>query len=512
MISSRQSPIQSTIARTRPSIRWIVSSPHAIFGLDLENVTRILSETAREGAASRRGRVFPGPRLIHSAPRGNPTLVSDGLKHRLWGNTVTRGLLMAGLRSAAFTWRRFLGRTRFVAVTGSLGKTTTKELLARILSAHDRTRWTLENQNDGFGVPRSVLRVRPGDRFAVVEIGVGGPGQMEDRGRLVRPHVAVILGIYRTHSTAFSSLDQHAGEKSRLLNHLDGDGICVANGDDPRSEAIALRWSGERLLFGTAPEVDVVADRIEAQWPQRLRFRVRHKNAEHLVQTRLVGTHWVHSVLAALTTGVALGVPLDRSVEAVAACPPFPGRLQPVELPDGSVILRDDYNASQTVLEASFEVLRRASAARRILVLSDFSDYPGGRRRRLRHLAEQLPGVADLCLLAGESSDYGERRLLDCGFGKDRVAAFPTLREAAEALRRIRAPGDLVLLKGRTTDHVARVFFAQFGPIGCWRERCRKTVLCDFCPELTTAARSAQVRSDTPGEAIPGEMTYADRD
>jgi UDP-N-acetylmuramoyl-tripeptide--D-alanyl-D-alanine ligase len=435
----------------------------------------------------------------------------DGLKYIMWRNTTARRLLMAGLWSAAFTWRRFLGRTRFVAVTGSLGKTTTKELLARILAAHGGTRCTLENQNDGFGVPRTVLRVRPGDRFAVLEIGVGGPGQMEDRGRLVRPHVAVILGIHRTHSTSFSSLDQHAAEKARLLDHLAEDGICVADGDDPRSTAIALRWRGERLLFGITPELDVVADRIEAQWPQRLRFRVRHKNAEHLVQTRLVGTHWAPSVLAALTTGVALGVPLSRAVEAVAACPPFPGRLQPVELPDGSVILRDDYNASRTVLEASLEVLKRASAARKILVLSDFSDFPGGRRRRLRHLAEQLPGVADLCLLVGESSDYGERRLVECGFGKDRVAAFPTLWEAAEELRRIRAPGDLVLLKGRTTDHVARIFFAQFGAIGCWRKRCQKTVLCDFCPELAPAGYSAYMRSNTPGEAISEERPDADR-
>lgn len=433
------------------------------------------------------------------------------IKHRLWRNPATRGLLLLGLRSAASWWRPVLRRTQFIAVTGSLGKTTTKELLARILSAHNPTRCTLHNQNDGFGVPRSLLRSRPRDRFAVIEIGVAGPGQMRGRARLVRPHVAVFLGIQRTHSTAFSSLDEHADEKARLLEFLARDGICVANGDDPRASAIAGRWPGNRLLFGTTPGLDLIADRIEARWPQRLRFRVRHNGAEHRVQTLLVGTHWVPSVLAALAVASAVGVPLSRAVEAVAACPPFPGRLQPVTLPDGSVMLRDDYNASQSVLECALAVLRHASATRRVLVLSDFSDFPGGRRSRLRHLAELLPGVVDLCLLVGKSCDYGKRRLVENGFAENRIEIFGTLREAAERLRRIRAPGDLILLKGRTTDHVARIFFAQFGAIGCRRERCRKTVLCDFCPELTPVGYTAHLRSERPEGAPLEGIPHADR-
>jgi UDP-N-acetylmuramoyl-tripeptide--D-alanyl-D-alanine ligase len=429
----------------------------------------------------------------------------------LWKHAAARSLVRLGLRSAASCWRPLLRRTRFVAVTGSLGKTTTKELLAHILSTRRPTRSTLRNQNDAFGVPRSILRVRAGHRFAVIEIGVAGPGEMDARARLVRPHIAVFLGIRRTHANTFSSLDEHAAEKSRLLDHLAEDGICIADGDDPRSAAIAARWPGKRLLFGTTPGLDVVADRIEAEWPQRLRFVLRCGSEDHSVRTRLVGTHWVPSVLAALTTAFALGVPLESAVDVVASDPPFPGRLQPVTLSDGSVILRDDYAASLPTFEVALEALAGARAGRRILVFTDFSDYPGNRRVRLRHLIERLPGRVDHCILVGRLSHWCKRRLADRGLPATGVDAFDTLREAAERLNRIRAPGDLILLKGRTTDHVTRIFFAQFGEVGCWRDDCRKTILCDFCPELSPLGYTVYRRSkERMEEATPGGLPRAD--
>jgi UDP-N-acetylmuramoyl-tripeptide--D-alanyl-D-alanine ligase len=202
------------------------------------------------------------------------------------------------------------------------------------------------------------------------------------------------------------------------------------------------------------------------------------------VRTRLVGAHWVPSVLGALAAAVRCGVPMAEAAARVAAIDPFPGRLSPMPLPSGAVLLRDDYNASQPVLEAALGVLREAAARRRILVLSDFSDFEGNRKRRLRYLAERVRGAADVCVLIGEASAYGRRRLIGQGFAAEAAVACATLDEARAYLARELREGDLALLKGRTTDHVTRVAHALVGPVACRRVRCSKTVLCDFCAEL----------------------------
>ncbi|HEY7535414.1 MAG TPA: Mur ligase family protein, partial [Thermodesulfobacteriota bacterium] len=117
----------------------------------------------------------------------------------------------------AYLWRCLLFRTTFIAITGSIGKTTTKECIAAIFSAHFPTEKTHGNQNDSYGVPRTILRVRPWHRFAIVEIGIDRPGRMYRLARLVSPDIAIVLTIARTHTTAFTTLEDTAAEKAQIL-------------------------------------------------------------------------------------------------------------------------------------------------------------------------------------------------------------------------------------------------------------------------------------------------------
>ncbi len=406
------------------------------------------------------------------------------LKYRLWTSPRGRKVALAAVWCVARVWRRLLIRTRFVAVTGSLGKTTAKEHLRTILASRARTAATLENQNDRFGVPRTLLRVRPWHRYAVIEIGVSGPGQMAALAGLVRPHVALLLGVGKTHSTSFPDLDTHAEEKAQLLTGLRPDGACVANADDDRVLGILSRWTGRRISFGCSFEADVVAGQVRASWPGKLEFTIRTGGKALPVKTQLVGAHWVYSVLGATAAGLACGVSLQDCIVAVESVVPFPGRLQPVELPGGVTMLRDDYNASWTATEAALAVLAEARVGRRVLVLSDFSDFRGDHRARRKFLAERLPGRCDHCVLIGEGAEYGKRRLLDQGMAETGVSCFTSVPEAAVELGGVLRPGDLVLLKGRTTDHVSRVYFGLRGTVGCVCTSCRRTVLCDFCPDL----------------------------
>jgi UDP-N-acetylmuramoyl-tripeptide--D-alanyl-D-alanine ligase len=396
---------------------------------------------------------------------------------------------------AAFIWRRLLFRTTFIAVTGSLGKTTAKECLASILASRGRTFRSYRNQNATPALVLNLLRVRPWHRFAVLEVAAGRPGVMRRSANLVRPNLAIVLNVLRTHTTAFRDQEEHAQEKRLLLEALDSRGLAVLNRDDPLVKSMTGGSGRRAVFFGTTQDCDYRAEHVAAAWPDRLTFEVHCNSTVQAVQTQLVGAHWLGSALAALVAANALGVSLPQGAELLRSVEPFPGRLQPVRIPSGAIVLRDDYNASIDTIETSLRILEEAKAPRRLLVITDMSDLAAHRRNRLKYLAGRAPVVAEVMVLVGEMAEYGKRRAIEAGMQRENVHTFPSIRAAAEFLRRELRPNDLMLLKGRTTDHAARIFFAQLGAVGCWTEYCPKRMLCDICwklditPEQSRTAR-----------------------
>jgi UDP-N-acetylmuramoyl-tripeptide--D-alanyl-D-alanine ligase len=387
----------------------------------------------------------------------------------------------------AFIWRRMLVRTAFIAVTGSLGKTTAKELIATVLSSQASTARSFRNQNSGLLLALNVLRVRPWNRFAVIEVAGSRPGIMRPAASLLRPDAAVILPVLHTHTDAFGNLDEHTREKEMLLNYVKRDGFVVLNGDDPRVLAMAKKAPCSVVTVGSSPDFNLCASNVTSKWPDRLAFDVLDSGGKrYRVSTRLVGKHWLPIVLATLGTAQRFGIELTVAAEKLAMAQPFPGRLQPVTLPTGAVLLRDDYNASIDTVEAGMKVLEEATAARRWLVMTDLSDLDRKqhRRFRLRFLAERASKAADAVVFLGESAKYGRRQAIRAGIPPGMAYGFPTLIEASTFLASALCPGDLVLLKGRTTDHVTRLYFALLGPIKCWRDHCTKRMLCDICWRL----------------------------
>ncbi len=425
---------------------------------------------------------------------------------------MVRPWVRRGLYLAAWCWRRCLIRTRFVAVSGSLGKTTTKELLLHLLRTRHRAVGTLHNQNDRFGVPRSLLRVRPWHRYAVLEIGVGAPGNMLPLARLVRPDTAVLLGLGLTHSTAFSDLAQRAEEKAMLLRWLQSDGVALVNCDHALLLERARTHPCRIATFGTSPEADWRVEEASGSWPQTLSVRLSHQGQTYLLQTQLIGRHWAPAVVAAVAAAQACGIPVEAAAGALKRVSAFPGRLSTSRPASGVTLLRDDYNASLTALTAALDVLTEARGKRRVLVISDFSDSGLHRRARLQLLAQLAKGKAEACLLLGELADYGRRRLIDAGFDPAQVWSAAGLGEAVPLLKSRVQSGDVVLLKGRTTDHLARLAFALTGSIGCWKAQCRKTVLCDFCPELQPGPREGTLRAGDAARVPQGAGAGTDGD
>ena len=391
---------------------------------------------------------------------------------------------LQSLYVAAYVWRRLLLRTTFIVITGSVGKTTTKECVAAVLAARYPTAKTLYNQNDYYGAPRSFLRVRPWHRFAVIETGADQPGMMRRTARLVRPHIAVILTVARTHINVFRTLDETAAEKAQLLTGLTSNGIAILNADDLRVRGMADNCRGTVKWFGRSAGLDLWAEEVSSQWPARLSVHMRTASTTQRVQTNLVGEHWGNSILAAMLVAETCGIALPEAAAALEQVQPFMGRMQPIHLPNGATILRDENNASPDAGEAALRVLTQARARRKVLVLGDISDSREKSRVRFRRLGQQAAQVADLAIFIGEHGHSAVKAATATGLAKDQAREFVTPAQAAAYLKTELRDGDLVLLKGRTTEHLSRIVFAQFGQIGCWTASCQRRILCDICDQL----------------------------
>jgi len=381
----------------------------------------------------------------------------------------------------AFVWRRLLFRTTFVAITGSVGKTTAKECLAAILSSRFPIAKTIASNNTMRDLIWTVLRVRPWHHFAVVEVATDGPGWMRRMAPLVRPDVAIVLNVARTHTNRFRTLEDTATEKARLLGSLSKRGVAVLNGDDTRVVAMHIR--GKRCVtFGVKSSDALWADRISSAWPNTLSLDVHWQGETAHVETHLIGTHWLPSVLGALLGAIMCGMSLTEAAERIPAAKPLAGRMQPVILPVGATVIRDDENASFSTWEAATQVLANAKAKRKVLVASDMLDWRDKPRRRMRALGLEAARLADIVIFVGDRSERAAQAALEANMLPESVHHFYEYMEAAEYLRTELRAHDLVLLKGQ--DHLSRILFAQFGFVECRKAQCRKTILCDECDEL----------------------------
>lgn len=291
---------------------------------------------------------------------------------------------------------------------------------------------------------------------------------------------------------AYPTPEAYAADKALLLQALRPGGLAVLNADDARVAAMRPPAGCDVVSFGARGDADVRGEALPARWADRFSLRVSCNGETQTVRTQLIGEHWMPVVLASLAVARHAGVTLREAALALGQVPPVVGRLEPVRLPGGATVLRDDYTAAVDTLDAALRVLEGATAARRILLVSDFSDFGANRRRRLQYLASAAARSADVVVFVGKDAAYGGRRAVQAGMAAERVHSFLDLEETARFLRAELGPGDLLLLKGRTTDHVTRIFHALLGSIRCWKVKCGRRLPCEKCWEL--GARPADAR------------------
>ncbi len=346
---------------------------------------------------------------------------------------------------AAFHRRRF--NIPVVAVTGSCGKTTTKELIAHLLSQQGaRVLKTTGTQNNHIGLPLTLLRLDPAHEFAVVELGSNHPGEIATLARIARPTVAVITNVGPVHLEFFGSLDVVRQEKLSLLEALEPGGAAIVPGDqlDVLLEAKSRLPSQRSLLtFGSSEQCGVQALEIR-RTDEGLTLRVRGVSGAFAIP--LLGYHNVENVLAALACAKALGLPLESLQDGLRGFTPLPMRSEILHC-NGFTILNDCYNANPLSFARALEMLRDLRVKRRVVIAGDMlelGDCSHAAHQAIGHLAAQF----GMNVVVGVGTFADDIVQGASGNAATRTFRYGTIQELLQQLPSIIQDGDGLLVKG----------------------------------------------------------------
>ncbi len=342
------------------------------------------------------------------------------------------------------SWARSEWGGDVVGITGSAGKTSTKDVIAAILAAHVPVGKTSGNFNNHVGVPLSILRLPDDARVGVLEIGMNHAGEIRHLCEIARPRIGVVTNVGYAHIEMFDSIEDIALAKRELIESLPADGIAVLNNDDPRVREFGAVHGGPVMRFGFSEGADVRAQQVEFR-EEGTRFRV----CETAFETPLHGRHAVLNVLAGICVAQLYGISPHELVDAVAQLQP--GKMRGERFTHhGIVVLNDCYNSNPEAVRAMLDVLRDTPAKRRIAVLGEMLELGRWSESLHREIGRYAAASGvDLLLAIGG----GARFMLDGAsaryFFEDPVAAGERLRELAQ-------PGDVILFKGSRGVHVER--------------------------------------------------------
>ena len=391
-------------------------------------------------------------------------------------NLLAEVLLLPLLSPLRTFWRG----TRVIGITGSLGKTTTKELIRSVLMRKGPTLASRSTRNRAAEVARLIAARRSRHQHLIAELGAWGPATLDQLVRVLKPDIGVVTVVASDHFKQFRGPDNVAREKVKLAEALPPTGVAILNCDDSRVRLMADRCRARVVLFGTSRDCAVRAVESTASWPDRLVVVVAAGGSVCEVQTQLLGRLWVPAVLAAVAVGRECGLSLEECAAAIAATPPVERRMSPVRVGRGITYVRDDFKNSTGSIAGALEFLHEARAERKVLVVGVVSDQNKTARRFYPQLARRAREVVDLVVLVGRWSRHARRARIDQSDSS--IQGFEEVRAAHEFLASWTRPGDLVLIKGSSSDdHLERLTLARLGETSCWRLSCGRTIACSHC-------------------------------
>ena len=384
------------------------------------------------------------------------------------GPCVVTGDVVTALTTLAELVRSRLSPV-VIGLTGSVGKTTTKDLLAQILEREAPTVATARSFNNEIGLPLTVLRADRETRYLVLEMGAAKPGDITHLVRVARPQIGLVLNVGPVHVLTNGGIEGIAKEKAEMVRHLPAaaqGGCALLNADDERVAAMARQTPATVMFYGSGSAAAVQARDVTLDPAGRASFTLRTPTGDAPVRLRLLGEHQVANALAAACTATAVGVPADRIGAALSgAVPRSQGRFQITERPDGVTIIDDAFNANPVSTRAALRTLGAMAAGRRMIAVLG----------EMKHLADEtIHHHAAIGALAGEVGvavvvTVGE------GAGPDALAAaarqagvsvhaVPDRDAAAQLVMEALRPADVVLVKASSAVGLSAVAAALAEP------------------------------------------------
>ena len=351
-----------------------------------------------------------------------------------------------------------------IGVTGSVGKTTTKEMIAAVLSRRYRTHKTEANLNNEVGLPATLLSMGADTEAAVVEMGASAPGEIAPLSVAAAPTVAVVTVIGVSHIEQFKTRENILQEKLSIKEGLRPEGALILSGDDELLASAAPALAAERPVYtyGFAPSCTVRAEDA-AYEAGASRFTVIYEGERYPAAVPAVGRHIVQNALCALLCGVLSGVPIRDGIEGLGLYQPV-GMRQRARTAGGVTVIEDCYNASPDSMRAAFEALRGiAVRGARHLVLGDMLELGERSREAHRAVGAEAAGVSEHIHLVGNFAADTAR-----GAAERSVAArvYESKKELAEALLRELRPGDAVLVKGSRGAELEEILQHLYAALG----------------------------------------------
>jgi UDP-N-acetylmuramoyl-tripeptide--D-alanyl-D-alanine ligase len=343
-------------------------------------------------------------------------------------------------------WWRSCFAVRVVGITGSIGKTTTKEYVASVLAQRYSVLKSEGSYNNEIGLPLTLLQLDDSHQCAVLEMGTYGPGEITLLTQLARPQVGLVTNVGPVHLERMGTIEAILDAKSELPEALPPDGVAILNADDERVRSMAVRTPARVFRYGLTPGCDLWADHVESLGLDGIRFRIRPAGGAAIpVQLPVTGRHSVYTALGAAAVGVVEGLSWDEIVEGLRGGEQL--RLKPVSAVNGAILLDDTYNSSPAAAIAALDLLDELEGPK-IAVLGDMLELGAHEVEGHRRVAERVVEVVSILITIGERGRLIGEHARALGMPAERVLHLDGNEAAAAYLSRTLQAGDKVLVKG----------------------------------------------------------------
>ncbi len=353
---------------------------------------------------------------------------------------------LAALQTVARHWRASLPDVRVIGITGSVGKSTTKEMVAEVLSHKYRTLKTSGNFNNEIGLPLTLLSLARGHQRAVLEMGFYVPGEIKFLCEIAQPAVGVVTNIGTVHAERAGSQDVIAAGKGELVESLPPEGWAVLNYDDERVRAMATRTQAQVLFYGLTPEADLWADEIEGLGLEGIRFRLHYGGEVFPLKVPMLGRHSVHTALRAAAVGLVEGLDWAEIIAGLRFGH-MQLRLVAVQTASGALLLDDTYNASPESTLAALNLLAELEG-RKVAVLGDMLELGQYERQGHHMVGLRAAEVADELITVGARAHDIAAAARQAGLAESAIHEVADSPAAVALLRGRLGAGDVALVKG----------------------------------------------------------------